>query len=342
MAPALALIAALLAPDAGLAPPVDAGADAAKPLEPSGPPPQVKMTCAPQPVRVGDPLTCTVVIAHRKDVSVKVLAPTGATRQEPAPAEPLPNGDLRSTRALELRPLGLRDVRIKGFSVVWQEASGYEGTVEIPGQRVPVKSMLVGQADPKFRTFAEPQGEVEPFHGRHGAVPYIVRNWPLIIGLIVFGAILLGVGVGFLVRRWLANRVVEETVWVDPRPAHVIAYEKLDRLVAQNLPDQGETKQFYFRLSEVMRDYIGRRYGFDALEMTSDEIRRRLRGLEADAPSTEGDLAMRDFLQETDLVKFADFAPPDQGDTALRMARGLIELTRAADAQPEAEGEVPA
>jgi hypothetical protein len=333
---ALALIAALLAPDAGLV--ADAAVDAAPVLEPSGPPPVAKMSCAPQPVQVGDPLTCTVTIAHRKDVSVKVVAPTGATRQDAAPAEPLPNGDLRSTRVIVLRPMGLRDVRIKGFAVIWQEASGYEGTVDIPGQRVPVKSMLVGQAEPKFRTFTEPQVEVPVFHERHGGLAYIIRNWPLIIGLIILGAIIIGVGVGFLVKRWLAGRVVDEGPFVDPRPAHVIAYEQLERLVAEDLPHQGELKAFYFRLSEVVRDYIGHRFQFDALEMTSHEIRTHLHALEADQPSVEGDVAMRAFLDETDLVKFADFAPPDEGgDTVLRMARGLIELTRQADDAPDAE-----
>ncbi len=323
---------ALAAPDAG-APPADA-ADAAVAPAPSGPPPTVNMTCAPQPVRVGDPLTCTLTIEHRADVSVKVVAPADASRQgAPSPAEPTPDGGLRSTRVLVLRPFGLDDVKIKGFSVIWQEAGGYEGQVPVPPIRVAVKSMLVGQLDPQFRTFKQPpEGDQAGFFARHGPLPYVITNWALIIGLIVLGTLIVGVAVGFAVRRWLAGRVVDTGPYVDPRPAHVIAHERIARLQAEDLPALGETKQYYFRLSEIVRDYLARRFGFEALEMTTHEILASLDALAGPDPGVEGRVAVREFLEETDLVKFADFAPADdQGDTVLRMARGLIELTRTAD-----------
>ncbi|MCB9524846.1 MAG: hypothetical protein H6702_15920 [Myxococcales bacterium] len=335
---ALLLIAALWAPDAGVAAAAaDGGApEAAKPLEPSGPPPKVEMTCAPQPVRVGDALTCTLVIDHRADVTVKVVAPSGAARKgEPTPAEPAPGGGLRSTRELVLKPFGLKDVKIRGFQVVWQETGGYEGRVDVPAIRVPVKSMLAGQAEPDFRTFAKPpEGDAEGFFSRHGPLPFVVTNWPLIIGLIVLGALLVGVGVGVAIKRWLAGREVDEGPFEDPRPAHVIAYERIERLQGEDLFSQGQAKQYYFRLSEIVRDYMGRRYGFDALEMTTEQIRA---ALQTEVLSVEAGVAVREFLEETDLVKFADFAPADDGgDTVLRMARGLIELTRAADVAPAA------
>ena len=337
---ALMLIAALLAPDAGVAAAADGGApEPAKALEPSGPPPKVEMTCAPQPVRVGDPLTCALVIDHREDVTVKVVAPSGAARKgDPAPAEPAPGGGLRSTRELMLKPFGLKDVKIRGFQVVWQETSGYEGRVDVPPIRVPVKSMLAGQAEPTFRTFAEPpEGDAEGFFARHGPLPYVVTNWPLIIGLIVLAALIVGVGVGVAVKRWLASRDVVEAPWEDPRPAHVIAFERIERLQGEDLFSQGEAKQYYFRLSEIVRDYMGRRFKFDALEMTTEQIRAALKDKQLDV---EAAVAVREFLEETDLVKFADFAPADDGgDTVLRMARGLIELTRAPDlADAPAEG----
>ena len=310
------------------------------PPTPNGPPPTAKLTCAPQPVRIAERLTCTLVVDHRPDVSITVTAPADVTREPGGPAEPLPDGNLRSTRTLTMVPRSLKPVHVEGLNVVWQEAGGYTGSLAIDAQRVNVKSLVAGIEGAVFRTFAEPLGKtgekadeaaIAAFHERHGALPHRVRNWALIIGLGVLGALIVGVLIGFLVKRWLASRVRDTGPWVDPRPAHIIAYEKLDRLVAEDLPGQGETKTFYFRLSEIVRDYLGRRYDFDGLEMTTNEVLRAL-DAQADAgPKGEAFDAVRDFLDETDLVKFADFAPGDGGDTVLRIARGVIELTRVAD-----------
>jgi hypothetical protein len=109
------------------------------------------------------------------------------------------------------------------------------------------------------------------------------------------------------------------------------------------LPEQGLAKAYYFRLSEIVRDYLERRYSFGALEMTSDEIRTHLAVAEAAARSgargtadaavtAEGRRAVEAFLDETDLVKFADFAPTESAaETVMRAARGIIALTRAPD-----------
>jgi hypothetical protein len=282
-------------------------------------------------VRIAETLTCTLVIDHRPEVSVTVSAPAEVTREKPGPAEPLPDGNLRSTRTLTLTPRGLKPVRVEGLTVTWQEANGYTAVLPVEPQRVPVKSLVAGVEGADFRTFSHPGGEPGPFFDRHGALPYSVRNWPLIIGLGALGALLVGFGVGYLVRRWLAGRARDEGPYVDPRPAHIIAYERLERLVAEDLPGQGEAKTFYFRLSEIVRDYLGRRYGFDGLEMTTQEVVNALGRQGEAAPRGEAFLAVRDFLDETDLVKFADFAPADGGDTVLRIARGVIELTRVRD-----------
>jgi hypothetical protein len=135
---------------------------------------------------------------------------------------------------------------------------------------------------------------------------------------------------------------------VDTRPAHVIALEKLEQLDREHLPEQGLAKAYYFRLSEIVRDYLERRYRFGALEMTSDEIRTHLAAAEvaargvshgaAEAAVTaEGRRAVEAFLDETDLVKFADFAPTESAaETVMRAARGIIALTRAPEVSPVA------
>lgn len=324
----------LLAQDAGVldaaASTADAAASAPAP-KPVGPPPTANLTCAPSPVRVGEPLKCTLVITHRKDVSVTLTAPAGAVPDAPTPAQPQGDG-LVTTRTFTVRAKSLRPLRVDGVAVVWQEASGGQDTLQVPTQKIPVKSVVEGAQDPQFRTFKAPPEDADRFWAAHGPVPYRITNWPLIIALSTLGVLAVGFGIGWLVRRWLKARAQVEVEWVDPRPAHVIALAELDALALQNLPAAGEIKPYYTRLSEIVRAYLERRFQFTALEMTSDEIRAEVAALSL---SDEARRVIAGFLDESDLVKFADFRPDETTtDAAMRYARGLVELTRVPDAPP--------
>ena len=142
------------------------------------------------------------------------------------------------------------------------------------------------------------------------------------------------IGIFLLARRFLRKPEVE-VEWVDPRPAHVIAFERLDKLQADDLPGNGDVKGYYTRLSEIVRFYLELRYGFTALEMTSDEIREQVEQFSLTGKARVG---IHDFLSESDLVKFAGFSPEQSAiDTIMRLARGRIELTRAPDEVETAE-----
>ena len=104
-------------------------------------------------------------------------------------------------------------------------------------------------------------------------------------------------------RRRLSNRVTTET----RLKAHEIAYNELRELVDENLIDSGDIKQFYLRLSAIVRRYIENRFGLRAPEQTTEEF---LTGLEnADEFPSEYKPLLRDFLRHCDLVKFARFEP---------------------------------
>ena len=328
------LLLVVLLADAGVAAAVspDGGPAPAK-----GPPPEVRLECAPNPVRIGDTLTCTLQAAHRDDVSVSVTAPAELVPEQRAPladqageAQRGPTGKLITTRVFTQQVRTMKPLKVKGLTVVWREAEGGEGRLEVPAETIPVQSVLGTEAAPKWRTFDEP-GEEAPvdFWSRRGPMAFLVTNWPLVIALGALLVVTVGVGVGVLVKRRLDARFVDTGPPVDPRPAHVIAYEKLDWLAAEQLPAAGLVMDYYVRLSEIVRDYLERRYHFGALEMTSEEIRAEVAvlGLSGDAR-----LGVDDFLNETDLVKFADFAPSESEiDTVMRLARGLVAQTQVAE-----------
>ena len=389
----LALLIVLLAPASGAtdakAPAADPSAAAAPPTQAptappkpaTGPPPEVEMKCAPEPVRVGEPLVCTLTAVHPDSVSSTVPLPAGAAEitavggadAAAAATEKRPDGKLQTTRRFQLVPKEPKaSLKVPAVQVVWTEATGGEGKLEVPGRKVPLKRLLENAQDPQFRTFktpgagtpaaasAPPSGAPDPaaaaFIAAHGPVPFVTTNWPALIAAIVLGGGLVGGLLAWGIMRLLASRRRVEVPWVDPRPAHVIALAALDALQTEQLPAQGKMKEFYFRLSEIVRAYLEKRYGFGALEMTSDEIRAAFRGIERDRITAElsrrglspaelqmlvperlsqssAIVAVEDFLVETDFVKFADLASSESSaDTALRAARGIVELTREPDA----------
>ena len=104
-----------------------------------------------------------------------------------------------------------------------------------------------------------------------------------------------------------------------------MALEKLDALREDGMPDGGAKKGWYIELSEIMREYVGGRYGFDGLESTTEEIIVEMRGRKT-AGLTQAELFR--FLNECDLVKFAKYSPSEADDElAIDEAYRIVEVT---------------
>ncbi|MFQ5953274.1 MAG: hypothetical protein ACE5JK_07755, partial [Candidatus Omnitrophota bacterium] len=59
---------------------------------------------------------------------------------------------------------------------------------------------------------------------------------------------------------------------IKPKPAHVIACEELSELRAMDLPGKGQVKEYYIRLSDIVRHYLENRFLYRAPEMTTEEF----------------------------------------------------------------------
>ncbi len=127
-----------------------------------------------------------------------------------------------------------------------------------------------------------------------------------------------------LVRRMRARR--GERPGPPPRPAHEVALERLDRLGALGFLENADNRPFYFAVSEVIRDYLGARYGFDSLELTTDELCAELRkrsGRDVVLGEIQG------WLVACDLVKFAKVSPSaGESRGALESAIRIVTATR--------------
>jgi hypothetical protein len=280
---------------------------------------------------VGDPVI----------IEVRVQTPEGYVVQFPG-AEDLGELEVRSVGDVEVRP------GVEG-GLVWRRTITAEslssGVVELP-------SLVVKYAQEPAQADAEPVFEHElatdPFQVEVRSAlttqdsvltprditgvltppkkPLSPWSWAAIIG----GLLTASLGIAAF-AAWLRRRAHRPAPPVLPE---VWALRALSKLEAADLIDRGQAKEFYYRLSEIVRLYIELKFGLAAPEMTTEEfllaLARNRGALPYDAER------LRDFLQACDLVKYAALRPrTEDAGQALGTARAFIDATAAAAQQRE-------
>ena len=110
---------------------------------------------------------------------------------------------------------------------------------------------------------------------------------------------------------------------------------RLARLAASDLLDTGAFAAYYTELSETLREYLGGRFGFDSMDLTTTELTQRLKRVRLEGLILEEVVVM---LGDFDLVKFAKVEPaPEAAREALRQVERMVERTRAVDRVPSSE-----
>jgi hypothetical protein len=90
-------------------------------------------------------------------------------------------------------------------------------------------------------------------------------------------------------------------------PPHEQAFAELRALVDEKLVEQGKIKEFYHRISDILRRYIENRFHLKAPEQTTEEF---LAAIQSDSAFNKDEKALlKEFLTLCDLVKFATFQP---------------------------------
>jgi hypothetical protein len=139
---------------------------------------------------------------------------------------------------------------------------------------------------------------------------------------------LLVLGVAAVPAAWLLlrNRRTKQLVRIF-RPAHELAYARLRALVTENLIEQGKIKEFYERISGILRHYIEDRFDLHAPERTTEEFLDELRYAQTLAPADKS--VLEEFLTHCDLVKFAKHDPTtEQVQRTFDLVKDFIEKTR--------------
>lgn len=112
-----------------------------------------------------------------------------------------------------------------------------------------------------------------------------------------------------------------------PRAPHEVAYELLDALAKEGLVEKGMVKEYYYRLTNIVRHYIEGRFGLLAPERTTEEFLVEM--ARANTLDKSHKVLIQDFLNHCDMVKYAKYGPSlMEIEETYALARRLIDETK--------------
>ncbi len=283
----------------------------------------------PDPSHVGDLLTLEVIVAFPKDHSVNlpsglVFAPLELVSVSEGEVEST-GSDLRQRFTLELQHFEVGEASVPSFPITWIDPSNAVHTYHVAPHPFVVESLLANESEPQLR----------------GDDPPVSLEYPdERLALILFacaGGIVLG---GALLALWLSLRGRAKPVFVPPPiPAHERALAELDKLAHERveLLAEGRSQDYYVRLTEIAKRYLEGRFGVDALESTTEEIRETLLGSARAKIEPLDPVELLRFLEDCDLVKFARLSPAhDEAELALDTVRDMVERSKPGHVEPPA------
>ena len=149
-----------------------------------------------------------------------------------------------------------------------------------------------------------------------------VLPWLLIVIIV---AAIIWLAIRFF--RKLRKSDKEDIPYVAPDPAHIIAFRELEKLKSQELWQKGDTKLYYTRLTEILRQYLENRFRVYSLELTTEETLVEL--IKTGFKKNEGYNVLKSVLTGADLVKFAKYKPlADENETHFQNSWNFVDSTK--------------
>jgi len=287
---------------------------------------QPQAELSPRKITLGDPIEVTVTVGN---------VPEGASVAWPgsdsfAPAEML-KSDTLTVGAGEKGHRYSISVYDKTGVVelpaipVYVTAGTKTDTVRIPLGRIEVESVLDAQDTTDI----------------HDIRPPVKLGWtfkemlPYLIGGV--SALLLALIAWYFWRKYKhAKGEIPEYV-PPPPPPEKVALERLSELKLKKMWQNGYIKEYHSELTDILKEYIGGRWEFNAPEMTTEDL--------CDVRShwqVDDDLytLARRVLVSADLVKFAKYKPePTVHDQNWEWVHDFVLKTRPEEVTPEMAAE---
>ncbi len=169
-------------------------------------------------------------------------------------------------------------------------------------------------------------------------VPFNLLDWlPDYWWAWLLGLLLIGAGI-WAYRKYYKKGINPLKPSKKRLPPYEEAMINLQNLKSAQLWQQGQEKEYFTGLTDILRVYIDRRFHINAVEMTSSQIIDTLKKNE-ETKAVNEQLEM--ILEIADIVKFANARPlADDNEVAYQRAVNFVEATRPVVEQPEKKEEV--
>lgn len=284
-----------------------------------------------------------VKLGEQFDLTLEVLHDDGYTVAPPSVGETL--GDfhvVKSSKQEDMTQDGRHRIvhhyTLAGFKLDRATISSIEVGYRGPGGK-PGLLTTDPQGITMISTVPEAETQVEDIRNMAVIEPRMALWFKVFLALVAAAAV--GLVLWFVLRR--RRQAAEDKPKEKPLPPSVVALAKLKQLVESDLLFEGKHKEFYFRLSEILREFMTGRLGVAAVDMTTTEIEYAIR----DNPiSSEFCTTLLEILRFSDMVKFAKLIPTDEeNERMVERTRHAIDLGQEPlfdDISPEAERAVEA
>ncbi len=280
--------------------------------------PKLDFRLAPEGgAKVGEVVTLTIEADAKEGDDVTLPEQTFGSFElqgERTFARPAKDGRQRFVFELELLALEPGPQEIPGIDLRVVTSTSMVGTTELDPIAFEVESLLQNEPD------AKPKGPSAP-------VVVMQDDYTLLWVLGTLLGIALIALITWLVMRWWERRDKPEPPPPPPRPPWDIAIEKLSDLRRRKteMIEAGQGAQFVDEASDVVREYLGGRFGFDGLETTTHEMLRQLAQRRAASALTD---EVGAYLRRCDLVKFAKVEPDrDEVDLIFAKAQDIVQFS---------------
>ncbi|MGN0309234.1 MAG: hypothetical protein ACI4C3_01395 [Bacteroides sp.] len=199
----------------------------------------------------------------------------------------------------------------------------------LPPMEVTVDSKLYRSQPLALKVFSIPVDTLHPdqFFGPKPVTdaPFVWSDWyvAMACGLLFIPGVLLLI---YLISCIRSNKPIIRKIKVEPKlPPHVVAMKEMERIKSEKSWQKGDQKAYYTELTDVLRNYIKERFGFNATEMTSSEIMEHL----LECKDKEAVKELKELFMTADLVKFAKHNPlMNENDANLLCAIDFIDETK--------------
>lgn len=261
-----------------------------------------------------------MMIGEQAQVTVTVQAPEGAKVEMPTfqPRQQIVAGvEVIATQRTDDRTLLLTLTSFDGNLYYLPPFK-----VKVNGKTVESKSLALKVVEVEVDTT-----KLDKFFGPKDVQdnPFQWSDWKLSFWLSVLILVLWAVAY-YLYLRLRDNKPIIARIKIVKRLLpHQKAMKEIEQIKADKMVASEDQKEYYTKLTDILRKYIEERYGFSAMEMTSSEIIARLTS-SGDQQSLD---ELRRLFMTADLVKFAKYSTMiNENDANLVNAIDFINQTK--------------